>query len=93
MESVTASQVYLPFHKGLPPLRAYWRTLWKRRAFITEYSRSELHEQHYDSVFGQIWLVLNPLLLSAVYFIYRRTQRQDALRTFDCLFISFLFNF
>ena len=69
MESVTASQVYLPFRKGLPPLRAYWRTLWKRRAFITEYSRSELHEQHYDSVFGQIWLVLNPLLLSAVYFI------------------------
>ena len=69
MEPVTPVDVFVPFHKGLPPLRKYWRTLWERRAFITEYSRSELHEQHYDSVFGQIWLILNPLLLSAVYFI------------------------
>jgi ABC-type polysaccharide/polyol phosphate export permease len=36
---------------------------------MAEFSRSELHEQHFDSVFGQLWLVLNPLLLSAVYFL------------------------
>ncbi|NCV80235.1 MAG: ABC transporter permease, partial [Actinobacteria bacterium] len=43
--------------------------MWSRRTFIAEYSKSELREQHFDSVFGQLWLVLNPLLLSAVYFI------------------------
>jgi len=50
-------------------MRAYLRSLWKRRQFISEYSRSELRDQHYDSFFGQLWLVLNPLLLSAVYFL------------------------
>ena len=62
-------QVYEPFRAGLPKLRRYWKSLWSRRTFISEYSKSELREQHFDSVFGQLWLVLNPLLLSAVYFI------------------------
>ena len=61
-------QVYEPFRAGLPPLIRYWKSLWSRRRFIAEYSRSELREQHFDSLFGQLWLVLNPLLLSAVYF-------------------------
>ena len=60
-------QVYEPFRAGLPPLIRYWKSLWSRRRFIAEYSRSELREQHFDSLFGQLWLVLNPLLLSAVY--------------------------
>ncbi len=62
-------QVYEPFRAGLPKLGKYWKSLWSRRTFISEYSKSELREQHFDSVFGQLWLVLNPLLLSGVYFI------------------------
>ena len=65
----TPLQVYEPFKAGLPPLRKYWRSLWSRRTFISEYSRSELREQHFDSIFGQLWLILNPLMLSAVYFL------------------------
>jgi len=65
----TPLQVYEPFRAGLPPLRKYWRSLWSRRTFISEYSRSELREQHFDSIFGQLWLILNPLLLSGVYFL------------------------
>lgn len=65
----TPLQVYEPFRAGLPKLGKYWKSLWSRRTFITEYSKSELREQHFDSVFGQLWLVLNPLLLSGVYFI------------------------
>ena len=65
----TPVAVYEPFKAGLPPMGEYLKTLWKRRQFISEYSRSELRDQHYDSVFGQLWLVLNPLLLSAVYFL------------------------
>ena len=61
--------VYEPFKAGLPPMRAYMRSLWHRRAFISEFARSELREQNFGSVFGQLWLVLNPLLLSAVYFL------------------------
>jgi ABC-type polysaccharide/polyol phosphate export permease len=62
-------EVYEPFRAGLPPLRRYWRTLWGRRSFIAEYSRSELHSKHFDTVFGQVWLIINPLLLSGVYFL------------------------
>jgi ABC-type polysaccharide/polyol phosphate export permease len=65
----TPLQVYEPFRAGLPRLGKYWKSLWSRRTFISEYSKSELREQHFDSVFGQLWLVLNPLLLSGVYFI------------------------
>ncbi|MGI9226852.1 MAG: ABC transporter permease [Candidatus Nanopelagicaceae bacterium] len=64
-----AVEVYEPFRAGLPPLGRYWRSLWARRSFIREYAKSELHASHYDSVFGQLWLVLNPLLLSAIYFV------------------------
>jgi teichoic acid transport system permease protein len=60
---------YLPFKAGLPPMGSYLRSLWKRRAFISEFARSELREQNFGSVFGQLWLVLNPLLLSGVYFL------------------------
>lgn len=61
--------VYEPFRAGLPPMREYLRSLWARRTFIAEFSRSELREQNYGSLFGQLWLVLNPLLLSGVYFL------------------------
>jgi teichoic acid transport system permease protein len=61
--------IYEPFKAGLPPLGSYLRSLWARRSFIAEFSRSELREQNYGSVFGQLWLVLNPLLLSGVYFL------------------------
>jgi teichoic acid transport system permease protein len=61
--------VYEPFRAGLPPMRDYVAALWSRRSFIAEFSRSQLREQNYGSVFGQLWLILNPLLLSAVYFL------------------------
>src|ERR687893_1331868 len=61
--------VYEPHLVGLPPLGAYVREAWRRRAFAFELSRTKLRAQHYNTVFGQLWLVLNPLLLALVYFI------------------------
>jgi len=63
------AEVFTPFKASLPPLLRYWRSLWARRSFINEYSKSELRATHYDSIFGQLWLVINPLLLSGVYFL------------------------
>lgn len=62
-------EIFTPFKASLPPLGRYWRSLWARRSFINEYSKSELRASHYDSVFGQLWLIINPLLLSGVYFL------------------------
>ena len=85
--------VYEPFRAGLPPMREYMRSLWSRRTFISEFSRSELREQNYGSVFGQLWLVLNPLLLSAVYFllIYVIRGSSDATRFGHLTATLFLF--
>ena len=58
-----------PHTVGLPPLRSYLRELWRRREFAYELARTKLREQNFDTVFGQLWLVLNPLLLALVYFI------------------------
>ena len=62
-------QVYQPFRRGMPNLRGYFRQVWRRRSFITEYSRSELRAQNFGSLFGQLWLIINPLLLALVYFL------------------------
>ena len=61
--------VYEPHLVGLPPLVPYLREAWRRRSFAFELSRTKLRAQHFNSLFGQLWLVLNPLLLSGVYFI------------------------
>jgi teichoic acid transport system permease protein len=62
-------QVYEPHFVGLPPLRLYVKEAWKRRAFAQELSRTHLRAQHFDTVFGQLWMVLNPILLALVYFV------------------------
>jgi teichoic acid transport system permease protein len=61
--------VYEPHLVGLPPLVPYIREAWRRRAFAFELSRTKLAAQHYNTVFGQLWLVLNPLMLACVYFV------------------------
>src|SRR5512133_1717801 len=55
---------YGPHRAGLPPLVPYFRELWRRRAFAAEMSRANT-----STFFGQAWLILNPLLLAAVYYI------------------------
>jgi ABC-type polysaccharide/polyol phosphate export permease len=61
--------VYEPHLVGLPPIAPYLREGWRRRSFAFELSRTKLRAQHFNTVFGQLWLVLNPLLLAGVYFI------------------------
>src|SRR4051794_40370611 len=61
--------VYEPHRIGLPPIGPYVRELWRRREFAYELSRTTLQAQHFDTVFGKVWLVLNPLLLAGVYFM------------------------
>ena len=68
-EFTSIRHVYEPHRVGLPPLGSYLRELWRRREFAFELSRTDLRSQHYDTLFGQLWLVLNPLLLACVYFV------------------------
>jgi teichoic acid transport system permease protein len=80
-EFSAVTHVYEPHRVGLPPLRPYLRELWRRREFLFEMSRTDVRAQHFNTVFGQLWLVLNPLLLALVYFllvdILRRSTSHD----------------
>jgi teichoic acid transport system permease protein len=62
-------QVYEPHRIGVPPLRPYLHEVWRRRQFAYEMSRTTLRAQHFQTAFGQLWLLLNPVLLSLVYFL------------------------
>src|SRR5919201_5261407 len=61
--------VSLPHRIGLPPLGTYLRLVWQRREFALELSRTNMRAKHFDTFFGQLWLLLNPLLLGLVYFL------------------------
>ncbi len=54
---------------GKIPLRAYLRSLWARREFATVVPIGDLKAQHMDTVLGNVWHLLNPLLLVGVYFL------------------------
>ncbi|MCC5951651.1 MAG: ABC transporter permease [Acidimicrobiia bacterium] len=61
---------------ALPALRIYMRQLWGRRSLVANLARSQLKAENYDTVLGQIWLILNPLLLAGVYVLVRGVFRQ-----------------
>lgn len=60
---------------GLPRLRPYFAEVWERRPFIWHLARSKMKGSHYDTFFGQAWLLLDPLFLAGVYFLLRSVVR------------------
>ena len=68
-EFTTTHHVYEPHKAGLPPLSPYIRELWRRREFAKELSSSTMKAANSMTLFGQIWLVLNPLMLAGVYYV------------------------
>lgn len=50
-----------------PPLAAYVREVWHRRAFVGELARARLRAEHQQNRLGLAWVVLRPLLDALVY--------------------------
>jgi teichoic acid transport system permease protein len=61
--------VFRSRRSGVPRLRSYLPELWARREFVYELARCTLRAQNYLNAFGQVWLILNPLLLGLVYYL------------------------
>lgn len=51
------------------PLKVYLRDLWARRDFAIQIPLGDLRAEHMDTFFGQVWHLLNPALLTGVYFL------------------------
>jgi ABC-type polysaccharide/polyol phosphate export permease len=67
--------VYEPTVTGLPELRPYLAALAERRRFMWHLARTDLKAEHYDTALGQLWVILDPLLTAAVYFLFRSVIR------------------
>ena len=50
-------------------LVAYLRDLWRWRNFILTVPLNDLRAQNQDTVLGQLWHLLNPLLLTGIYYM------------------------
>ncbi|HEU5331204.1 MAG TPA: ABC transporter permease [Actinocrinis sp.] len=61
--------VFRSRRSGVPRLSVYLPELWARREFVYELARCTLRAQNYLNAFGQLWLILNPLLLGCVYYV------------------------
>jgi ABC-type polysaccharide/polyol phosphate export permease len=70
--------VYEPTVTGLPELRPYLAALRDRRRFMWHLARTDLKAEHYDTALGQLWVILDPLLTAAVYFLFRSVIRSSA---------------
>lgn len=70
--------VYEPHRVGLPPMGPYFREVRRRRGFAFELARTQMHAANTDTVLGQVWLVLNPLLLATVYYILTTVLQHSA---------------
>lgn len=53
----------------VPSLPEYLRQMWDRRDFILTVPLGQLRAQNQNTVFGQAWHLLNPLLLAGVYYL------------------------
>ncbi|MEM7288569.1 MAG: ABC transporter permease [Actinomycetota bacterium] len=65
---MSATQTLHPI-AGRASLRVYLRQIWDRREFIAAMPRHELHAQNLDTVLGNVWFLLNPMLLTGVYWL------------------------
>lgn len=69
VSSSTSSPPDLIALGGKPPLRRYLRDIWERRQFAIASAFGELRSQHMDTTLGNVWHLLNPMLLIGVYYL------------------------
>ncbi len=51
------------------PTKAYLKSMWERRDFIVAVPLGQLRAQNQNTVFGNFWHLLNPVLLAGVYYL------------------------
>lgn len=54
---------------GSTSLRTYFVQMWRMRGFLRAMSGEEVRGQFGDSVLGSFWLLINPLIMSAIYLL------------------------
>lgn len=61
--------VYTPVTRRLPPLRALASRVRRYLPFVYHLARTDMKGEHLDTILGQAWMVVNPLLMAGVYYV------------------------
>jgi teichoic acid transport system permease protein len=67
-ERLTQTRIYDAEHR-MPPIRPYLADTFAHLQFAYQKARLDLKAAHQDTWFGQLWNILNPLLLGIVYWL------------------------
>lgn len=62
-------RVIEPHRANLPPLGDYFRRVWDYRTFAIELARGRQRATNSATILGQLWQLINPLLLALVYYL------------------------
>jgi teichoic acid transport system permease protein len=54
---------------GRPRLRDYLKMVWQRREFAYNLASGQFRAQHMDTLLGNLWQLINPILLIAIYYL------------------------
>lgn len=63
--------LYEPTHGKVPNIGSYVRSVWERRPLIWHLARTGMKSQHYDTALGKVWVVIDPLLMAATFYLVR----------------------
>jgi ABC-type polysaccharide/polyol phosphate export permease len=69
------AQVIERTRSGMPRIGPYLGEIWQRRPFVWHLARTQLKAENYDTAAGQLWIILNPLFMAAVYLMVRNVLR------------------
>lgn len=70
--------VYEPTKRGVPPLVPYVKEIWSRRALVWHLARTAMKARHYDTVMGKAWVIIDPIVLAATFYLVRIVFRPSA---------------
>jgi teichoic acid transport system permease protein len=66
-----ALTIYEPSARRFPAVKPYVQAIVRRRQLMWHLARTDLKAENYNTVLGQLWIILDPILMAAVYYLVR----------------------
>ena len=85
--------VFEPHSATMPNLREYVAALWERRKFMVALAQADLRGARAKTRLGDVWSVLDPLFMAAIYFFLYTILRGGSRATFLPILIGDIFLF
>lgn len=63
--------VYEPTTGGMPAVGPYLEEIWERRALVWHLARTDMKAKHFDTILGKAWLVVDPIVMAATFYLVR----------------------